>query len=47
MSELLPNPLNFMSFCYRERIHDNKEFNLGNTKPCCESKPVKSNSEQN
>ena len=33
----LLNPLIFISYCYHERVQDNKEFNLGNSKPCCES----------
>ena len=28
---------NFISFCYRERVHNNKEFSHGNSKPCLES----------
>ena len=39
----------FISLCYRERDHDKKEFNRGNSKPCeCQitTRYVKSNSEQ-
>ena len=31
------NPLIFNSFCYRKRVHGNKKFSRGNSKPRCES----------
>ena len=37
VTDPLLNPLIFISYCYHERVHDNKEFNRGNSKPCCES----------
>ena len=37
ITDPLLNPLIFISYCYHERVNDNKEFNHGNSKPCCES----------
>ena len=31
-----------MLLCYHEKAHDNKELSCGNSKPRCESRPVKS-----
>ena len=33
---------NFISYCYHKRVHDNKEFNPGTSKPYSKSWPTKS-----
>ena len=40
------NPLNFISFCCCERVHDNKQFSLGNLILNPKSRPIKENSTQ-
>ena len=37
VTDPLINPLIFISFCYREWVHDNKEFSHWNSKPSHES----------
>ena len=49
VTDPLINPLIFTSFCYCERVHDNKEFSHWNSKPRVmnpKSRAVKSNAEQ-
>ena len=35
VADPLINPLIFISFCYHESVHCNKEFSHGNSKSCC------------
>ena len=44
VTDLLINPLIFISFCYRGRVHNNKEFCHGNSKLCPEAQDTNSNS---